>query len=67
MKRLEVHQTDVTSEKLSFENYVQVFDGGLLIHTILSQINIGSSYASIDRTILSALCSGNYREILFFL
>lgn len=44
-------------------NNVQVYDGGLLIHSILSQINIGSSYANIARTMLSMVCSGNSQEV----
>ena len=42
---------------------VQIYDGGLLVHAIISQIATGASYASIARTMLSVVCSGRAHEV----
>ena len=59
MRKLESLQTETITEVELLRTYVQVYDGGLLLHSILSQTNMGASYASIARTMLSAICSGS--------
>ncbi|ESO88713.1 hypothetical protein LOTGIDRAFT_165497 [Lottia gigantea] len=62
LKKLESLQTEPVTESELPRNYVHVYDGGLLLHSILTQTNIGASYGSIARTILSAVCSGDANE-----
>ena len=62
-KRLETYQTQHISEEDLPIQFSQVFDGGLVLHTILSQTNIGATYSSIARCILSSVCSGRAKEI----
>ena len=56
LEKLESWQTDPIDTLP--EAYSTVYDGGLLIHSTLSQMNAGTSYASIAKTILSVVCSG---------
>ena len=42
---------------------VHIFDGGLLLHTELSTMNIGASFASVARTILSTVCKVKGDEV----
>ena len=44
-------------------NYVHILDGGLLLHSVLSQTHIGTSYGAIARTILSTICTGRSTEV----
>lgn len=60
MGKLELSQTEPTVTLP--EVYSNVYDGGLLIHSTLSQMNAGTSYSSIARTILSVVCSGKGSE-----
>ena len=43
--------------------YTHIFDGGLLLHSVLSKTNIGASYASIARMLLSVVCTGKGSEV----
>ena len=61
LKKLESLQTTTITELP--QGYAQVYDGGLLLHSILSQTNMGASYASIAHSILSVVCSGNASEV----
>lgn len=62
LKKLESLQTETITEAELPRSYVQVYDGGLLLHSVLSQTNIGASYASIARTMLSVVCAGSASE-----
>ncbi|XP_068240150.1 uncharacterized protein [Palaemon carinicauda] len=42
---------------------VRIYDGGLLIHSVLSVMNVGTSYGAIARTIISTVCTGGGDEI----
>ena len=63
LKRLESVQTNKILEADLPRSYVLVYDGGLLLHSVLSQTNVGASYASIARTMLSTLLSGRASEV----
>ena len=63
LSKLEVLQTDQVTETILPETYVQVYDGGLLLYSIVSQTNIGASYGSLSRTILSTVCKGRTSEV----
>ena len=56
LNKLEEFQTEV--ERDFPERCIKVYDGGLLIHSTLSMVNVGVTYGSIARTILSVICSG---------
>lgn len=57
LNKLESLQTETTVIDLP-DDYVKVYDGGLLVHSVLSQVNSGASYGSIARSIQSTICSG---------
>ena len=61
MKKLEAFQQEIITELP--RAYALVYDGGLLLHSILSQTNMGASYASIARNILSLVCCGKATEV----
>ena len=63
LKKLESLQTATIMDGELLSSYVHVYDGGLLLHSVLSQTNIGASYASIARTMLSVVCSGRASEV----
>lgn len=63
LSKLEALQTDQVTETTLPENYAQVYDGGLLLYSIVSQTNIGASYGSLARTILSTVCKGRASEV----
>ena len=44
-------------------SFVHVYDGELLIHSILSEANIGASFGSIARTVLLSICTGRSEEV----
>ena len=50
---IEVHQGDC----------LRIYDGGVLIHSVLSVMNVGTSYGAIARTILSTVCTGGGDEV----
>lgn len=61
LKKLESMQTTLEIDMPM--RYAHVFDGGLLLHSVLSKTNIGASYASIARTLLSVVCAGKGSEV----
>lgn len=63
LKKLESMQTAPLTEKALPQEYVQIFDGGLLLHSTVSQTNTGASYRSIARSMLSAVCKGRATEV----
>ena len=63
LKKLESFQTKKITEADLPMSCVQIYDGGLLVHSIISQIATGASYASIARTMLSVVCSGRAHEV----
>jgi len=62
LKKLESLQTERITEDELPRSYTQVSDGGLLLHYVLSQTNMGASYTSIARTIMLVVCSGSATE-----
>ena len=42
---------------------VEIYDGGSIIHSVLSRTASGTSYGQISRQILSSVCSGSAREV----
>lgn len=63
LHHLEAVQMETINELDHPELYTHVYDGGLLLHSILSQTSIGASYASIARTILSVICASKGKEV----
>jgi len=63
LSKLESLQTEMIAESDLPRSFVQIFDGGLLLHSVISQTNMGASYASIARTMLSVMCYGRAREV----
>ena len=63
LKKLESVQNLPSSYEEASCDCVHLFDGGLLIHFVLSQTNAGSTFASTARSILSLVCSSKGREI----
>ena len=61
LKTLESLQTQTVLHPL--RSYIQIYDGGLLLHSVLSKIHTGTSYGSVARKILSAVCTGTAKEI----
>lgn len=57
LKKLETLQNDSVREVEHPRRFVTIYDGGLVLHLVLSQTNIGASYASVARRILSTICS----------
>ena len=47
LKKLESFQMMKITEADLLMSYVQIYDGGLLVHSIILQIAMGASYASI--------------------
>ena len=56
LKKLESMQTALEIDLPM--KYAHVFDGGLLLHSVLSKTNISASNASIARMLLSVVCTG---------
>ena len=63
LRKIESFQMEMTSEAELPISYAQVYNGGLLVHYILSLTTVGASYASIARTMLSLICSGKAQEV----
>lgn len=64
LNRLEEFQKDTTIPTEVHQGIcVRIYDGGLLIHSVLSVMNVGTSYGAIARTILSTVCTGGGDEI----
>ena len=63
LRKLEAMQTEPIIESALPHDYAQVYDGGLLLHLVVSQTNMGASYASIARTIISVVCKGRATEV----
>jgi len=61
LNKLEELQTDILTEVSG--SCARIYDGGLLIHSVLSVMNCGASYGSIARTILSTVCTGIGDEV----
>ncbi|KAK3861799.1 hypothetical protein Pcinc_032273 [Petrolisthes cinctipes] len=55
LNMLESMQTVPFTENDLPQEYAQIFDGGLLLHSTVSQTNIGASYGSIARSMLSTV------------
>ena len=63
LRKLESFQTEkITGAELPM-SYAQIYDGGLLLHSILLLTSMGASYASIARTMVSLVCSGKAQEV----
>ena len=56
------HTEPVTETGLP-RSYAKVFEGGFLLHSVLSHANMGASYASIAKSILAVVCSGKGSEV----
>ena len=63
LRKLESLQTETITDAQLPKSYVQIYDGGLLLHSVLSQTATGAPYASMARTMLSVLCSGKASEV----
>ena len=61
LKKLESMQTTLEIDMPM--KYAHIFDGGLLLHSVLSKTNIGASYASIAGMLLSVVCTGKGSEV----
>lgn len=61
LNKLEDFQTDVLTDLPM--DCARVYDGGLLIHSVLSLVNVGATFGSIARTVLSTVCSGSGSEV----
>ncbi|KAK3890329.1 hypothetical protein Pcinc_005711 [Petrolisthes cinctipes] len=58
----QLHTVPFTENYLPQE-YAQIFDGGLLLHSTVSQTNIGASYGSIAQSMLSTVCKESATEV----
>ena len=63
LKYLETLQDTRFTEMELASTYVSIYDGGLVLHSVLSRTNYGASFASIARTVLITVCSGNTTEV----
>ncbi|XP_030837116.1 uncharacterized protein LOC105437992 [Strongylocentrotus purpuratus] len=63
LRSLESLQTENISEAGVLQGHVRVYDGGLLLHSVLSQTNTGASYSSIARNMVSLVLSGKSTEV----
>jgi hypothetical protein len=63
LRKLESLQTQTIKDEELPTSYVKVYDGGLLLHSVLSQTAVGASYASMARAMLSVVCSGRVSEV----
>jgi len=63
LNKLESMQTTRILENDIPMGHAHVFDGGYLLHSVMSLTNIGASYASIAWTMLSILCAGKASEV----
>ena len=61
LNKLEDLQTDALIDLPV--NCARVYDGSLLLHSVLSSVNIMATYGSIARTILSTVCTGTGTEV----
>lgn len=62
LRKLDSFQTELISQPEFPSSYTKVNDGGLVLHSLLSQKHVGASYGSIAGSILSLLCSGRGTE-----
>lgn len=62
LKKLESLQNETVTESELPSTYVRIYDGGLVLHSVLSQTKAGASYASIARSLLSAVCCDKRAE-----
>lgn len=63
LNMLESMQTVPFTESDLPQEYSQIIDGGLLLHSTVSQTNIGASYRYIARSMLSTVCKGSATEV----
>ena len=64
MRKIECFQNNIiTTEAELPDSHTSIYDGGLVLHSILSQIGVGASFASIARTVLLSVCSGKASEV----
>ena len=63
LRKLESLQTETITDAQLPRSYVQVYDGGLLLHSVLLQTATGALYASMARTMWSVLCSRRASEV----
>ena len=63
LRKLESLHTETITDAQLPRCYVHVYDGGLFLHSVLSQTATAASYASMARTMLSVLCSGRASEV----
>ena len=53
----------ITTEAELPESYASIYDGGLVLHSIVSQTEAGASFAFIARRVLMSLYSGKASEV----
>ena len=63
LTRLEALQTEIITPANLPSAFVQVYDGGLLLHSVLSKTTKGASYGTIARNILSIVLHGKSSEV----
>ena len=63
LRKLKFFQMETITEAELLMLYAQVYNGGLLVHSILLQATMGASYAPIARTMLSMVFSEIAHEV----
>ncbi|KAJ8046447.1 hypothetical protein HOLleu_05119 [Holothuria leucospilota] len=63
LKKLESFHSKTVIESELPKRFVAVYKSGLVLYSILSQTKSGTSFASISRKILLAVCSNKAREV----
>lgn len=58
LTKMEALQKETITEAELPQTFISIYDGGLVLHSVLSQTSAGASYASIARSVLSTVCSG---------
>ena len=62
LQKLEATQNTILTKSDIPKSIVLVYDGGRLLHSVLSQTNVGASFRSIARTMLSVVLSSGCQE-----
>ena len=55
--------TEKNLQEVSHLEKAKIYDGGLLLHSVISNTNAGASYESVARSILSVVCKGEATEV----
>ena len=64
LNKLESLQSiSILTQQMLPKSFACIFDGGLILHSVLSQARVGASFGSIARQMLVTICSGKGVEV----